>query len=389
MWTILLIAMIQMPQLALTAGISSIKAYFDMPEAAVQTAVALPNLISTISGIFAAILIQFGVLPKKNSVVAGVAALSAAAIIAIFFHSAFWQVYLFSVLIGTGMGMFIPTAQSILLDTFDARALQILTGAQASFINGGGVILSVLGGLLITLTGRWYSVYVMLLVTLPVAVIAAKTLPGAKKSERRGKGGARRGNRLPRDVYYYTAVVLVYMLFNGTMSVNLSTHIADYHIGNAATAGVALAFMMAGGVAAGFIFPLLSRRLRDNMLTLSFFVLFVGYTLINLFPASLAVIMLSALLCGTTLPTTLPQCIFAVSHIVDPSNSSTASMLIGTLASGVGSFLSPVLFTNLTEALFGSSTSARYQFVGILSLAAAILMFFNNVRRDKKAKAAV
>jgi hypothetical protein len=52
------------------------------------------------------------------------------------------------------------------------------------------------------------------------------------------------------------------MIYNVCNS-NLSTHLADNRLGDAATSGLASAVLMAGGVASGLVFSKLSSKFGD------------------------------------------------------------------------------------------------------------------------------
>ena len=73
MWSLLLIAMVQMPSLALTPGINQIKTtvFADQSLSAIQTAMQLPNLISPIVTVTLAFLIGKGLLTKRTACIAG------------------------------------------------------------------------------------------------------------------------------------------------------------------------------------------------------------------------------------------------------------------------------------------------------------------------------
>ncbi|MDR2357931.1 MAG: MFS transporter [Oscillospiraceae bacterium] len=385
MWTILLIAMVQMPHLGLSSGANSIREHFGVPDATAQIAVTLPALLSTVSGFIFATLIRRRAVTKKTAVVAGVFLVGLTGAAALLFHSSLWHVYFYNALIGTGMGAYIPNAQSIAIDTFDGREFQMVAGIQSAFINGGGIILSLAGGFLVSASGRWSTAYAMLLVTIPIAAVALRTLPREKRGAPRGEGGrSRRGTPVHKNVRRYTVELLVFMIFYGVLSSNIAIHIDDYKAGDAGTAGVALAFMMAGGVAAGFAFQKLSSALRENMGSLAHAELFAGYMLLGSFPHSKAVILAASFIVGLSLSTMVPHCIFSASRFTDPSNSATATMMIGTLAPGTGGFLSPVIMTNVTGWLFGTSTSARFIFAALASLALAAALFVSNAVRARR-----
>ena len=164
--------MLQIAYIGLTCGIDLIQTeiFPERSQADIQTVISLPNLLSVLASIIGAVLIEKRITKKKTLVVLGVSLIAATGIAAILLHSSFWQLIMFSILIGLGMGFFAPSAQSIMMDNFNEKERQLISGLQVSFINIGGILISVLGGILITVV--WYGGYIVLLLALPLAVLA-------------------------------------------------------------------------------------------------------------------------------------------------------------------------------------------------------------------------
>ncbi len=120
-WTILLIAMVQMPTLAVGPALSSMKAAFtNVDITTLQTALQSPNLISpfvSLAVIFLTAKIKKGS-PQKTIIISGLSSLIVSAVGMIFFHNEFWTIYLWGACIGLALGMFIPTTNSLLYDCF-------------------------------------------------------------------------------------------------------------------------------------------------------------------------------------------------------------------------------------------------------------------------------
>lgn len=383
--TILSIAVIQMPILALMPAIEQMARVFSNRSLSdIQTAVSLPNLISMFSAIFSAILITKGIISKKTAVVSGLMMAILSCFAAIFLHTQFWHLCAFSVILGMSLGFFIPATMSIMFDSFDGEARQKVTGYQTSFINIGGILMSALGGLLATFF--WYGGYLAFLLMIPVAVLAAIALPGNKTKNGASAGEkAKKRSKLPTEVFYYGLLIFLFMMIYSVGGSNLSTHLAEAKLGNAATAGLASAVMMGGGVASGLVYSRLSAKFRDYVITFAFLAIFVGFTVLNLGHSSLALVFVGVFIVGSSLSMMIPQCLFAVSNCVDPTNSSTATTIIACFAPGAGGFLSPIIFTNLTIALGGTSTNFRYQFVGVVALLVGIVIALNTMRIEKRA----
>jgi hypothetical protein len=223
-----------------------------------------------------------------------------------------------------------------MFDNFDEKTRQFITGVQFSCINGGGLVMSLLCGLLITIV--WYGGHLQMLVAIPVVILALIVIPKDKKM-RFSAGSDEVRTKLPTSVFYYSLIIIVFMILYNVATVNISTHISQGGMGDPATAGIASAFMMGGGVAVGFIFPKLSPLLRDHIFSVSFLLMAAGFTLMNVFPASLFVTYAAMFICGSTMSLLVPRCIFMASNLSDPTNSQTATMLVCCIAPGGGHFI--------------------------------------------------
>ncbi len=384
MVTILIIALVQMPSLALTPAINVIQtqAFPDRSLSQVQSAIALTSLVSPLTSILAAILINRGKATKKGVVVFGLCCLTLTGLLALVFHTAYWQLFLYSVVLGTSTGFFMTNNFGLLFDNFEDRERQIITGYQTSCINVGGILVSLTGGILAT--AMWYGGYLIFLIGLPIAILAFFTVPNYKSPAASSPAGGAAKKKLNPRIYYYSALACIFMAIYAVCSNNISTHIA--HLGDSATSGLAVAIQMGGGVVSGFFFGRLSEKFGDMVMVIACAFVFVGYMLLTLFTASLVIILIAVFITGLSLSLMLPRCIYSVSTLVDASTSATATVAVSSVAPSLGGFLSPVIFTNLTEALFGESTVTRFLFVGLLALAYGIVITLITLTRAKAAK---
>lgn len=385
------ISLLQMAQYALTPGIAKIKAevFTDLPLSSIQTAMTLPNLLSMVMSIVSAWLIGKGLISKKSAVLIGLAILAATGIAVLPAHYEFWHLCMLSVLIGSGMGFFIAPAASIVFDNFNPEEVRLAVGYQSAAINFGAIVMSTVGGVLATLI--WYGAYFTLLFAVPVLVLCIFAVPGDKRTH--SARGGREGNprpakkKLPADTWYFSAVMFLFSLIFHVCGTNISSHLMAAGIGNTATAGIATAAQMAGGVFAGILFSRLSARFRDLLIPAAFFVIFIGLTLLNIGHRFLLANIAGVFITGTSISIFVPQVLFATSNQVDESNSAAAVTVVNCVLPGLGGFLSPVVFTNLTTALGGPSTNFRYGFVAVVSLVLGIVLTATTLvraRRDRK-----
>ena len=385
MWTILIVALVQMPNLALSPAIDTIKttAFPDKELAEIQTVMALQSLASLSMSVIAALLINKGIISKKIAVAFGLFALFLTGVFAALFNSAYWSFVLMNILLGVATGFYMTNNFGLLFDNFDEEPRQAITGYQTSFINGGGILLGIAGGL--AAARFWYGGYLIFLVGLPIMILVLLTVPGKKTPARKTAPGEKRAPINP-GVFYYAAIVLVFMAVYNVCGTNISTHISTYlqNKGGSAVSGVAAALQMGGGAFAGIFFGKLSAKLKDKIMVLACLSIFVGFMLLALFPHSLIMILLGAFIAGMSMSMMLPHCTFRVSQLVDETTSATGTVIATSVAPSFGVFISPVIFTNLTQAISPDSTVFRYAFVGALTLVFGAVLCGLTVYREKK-----
>ena len=381
--TILIVAFIQMPSFALTPGINQMKttAFPDMSLGLIQTALSLASLAQPLIAVIAAFLVNRRIVTKKMVIIFGFLLLAADSVLAMFFNTRFVHLIMLSTILGVSTGCVFPNMFGLIFDNFEASERQSIVGYQSALINGGVITMSLLGGWLATF--MWYGGYIVLLVGLPAAILVFFAVPNywspvADRSE------GKKSEKINPKIYYYCVITALFLMFYTVCGQNLSTHIEL--LGDSATAGVGVAFLMSGGVVSGLLFGKLSKKAGDYSISLALGAVFVGYLMLKLFQGSLPLVYVSVFIVGLSLSIVLPHCIYMVSTLAtNRSTSQTATALVSTAAPATGSFLSPIIITNTTTALYGNSTGARYLFVGIVVLVMAVIITaitFVNGRRN-------
>ena len=384
--TIMITALLQMTFFAMTPGIAKIQSevFPEISLSTIQTIMMLPSLLSMGFSLLSAFIIHKGWISKKASVVSGITLICATGLTSIFLHTQIWHLVLYSVMIGSGMGLFVSTSASLLFDNFNEQERHFSMGIQTSFINFGGILISLAGGYLATLV--WYGAYIQLLVAAPVVVVCMLFIPNDKKNRQKASVEVNKQTKmkLPLDIFYYGIITFVFLLVYSVNSNNISNHIIAAGLGNTATAGIAASVQMAGGVAAGLIFSKLSAKFKNYMIPLAFLVVFAGYMIISVGFESLVLNFIGVFIAGTGISIIIPQILFSTSNQVDASNSATSTAIVNCIFPGLGGFFSPVVFTNLTFAFGGDSTVYRYKFVAIVSLVCGFILILTTRYRNRK-----
>ena len=380
MWTLLMVALTNMPSLALSPATEQIRTFFDIPLATVQTAMSFTNVIQIGVSLIAMYLINRGILTKKAAVVAGQSGFVLTVIFVLLFHKHFWSVWCLSSLIGCSTGLFVTNAFAIMFDMFTPDERQKIAGYQTSCINGGGIAMSLVGGALAGVC--WYGGYLVFSIGIVMAILGILFIPSYKSPR---TASAEKRSRIDKKVFFYAVGQLLFMMCYCVVGQNLSTHLKTNFDNYSALAGVCSSIQMAGGVCTGLFFGRISPKLKDNMMVLACVCLAVGFLLLSLFSACLPMILIAAFLAGSSISMFNPWATYGVSVYSNPGNSAITSVIISSIAPSSGGFLSPVVFTNVTNALVPGSTVFRYRFVGAVVLILAIVIFILN-RADKSKK---
>jgi MFS family permease len=328
MWTMLIIALVQMPSLALSPAIHLIQtqAFPERTLAQVQTVMGMTNLFWPLTSAVVAFLINRGLVTKKGAVVFGLSSRSATGLYCDRAARAFWNLTVLSALLGISCGCFVTNAFGLLFDNFDDEMRQRVAGFQTSSINLGGILFSLAGD---CWPRRCGTAGISSFFWDPVAVLAFFTVPYYKSPSQRYPGAIRRNEFQSAHILLRGDCLFVHDDLYGLQH-QISTHIEK--LGDSVTSGILVAVQMGGGVLSGRFFGRLSKRFGDMVMVMACGAVFMGYLLIGLFSTSLVLITLGVFLAGMSLSIMLPICIYSVSTLVDTSNSATATLIISSVA---------------------------------------------------------
>jgi MFS family permease len=386
MWTIFITSLVHMTGLAISPAMNQMKtiAFPQHSLSEIQTALAMSGLVMPVISLLSAAAIRYGLLTKRAVVAIGFFTIGLTGILSLFLHSELWHIALFSAMTGLAAGCYLTTTFSILMDQFDMAQRQRIMGYQSVFVNTGAILLGICGGLLAV--WRWYGGYLVMLAGIPAGLVAWLALP--KENRKTVAGAPKKGQRskIKPVIYYYAALGAVFMMTSVVCSGNLAVHMAASGVLNTAVVGSLASVQMVGGVLFGFVFGRFSSKLKDYMLVLAFLCLFAGMMILSFCRASILLAYIGVFIAGLAPNMMGPQCVISASEHVDESSSALASSLVNGLAPGLAGFLSPIIFTNLTNAIVRDSTSFRYQFVAIFALLSSIVVAILTHMRARKGK---
>jgi len=358
-----------MSYMGLMAAIADIAAFFPgFSVQVIQTGVTTINLMiiagASIAGVMSART------TKIKLIFTGLSIVIVGGICGFLFHDTIFFFYLWSVVIGIGIGMFVPTMMSLMVDFFDDEERNKVAGMQTSFINGGGVALTFIGGLLATIA--WYYSYLVFLVAVPIMLIFALKL---YVNTTAGKTERFEFKKIPKRIAYYAFSIIAFVLLYNVFPANIALFIRESGLGDASLAGGVNAVFMCGGVFFGFIFSKFSFRLGNYLFAVAHTMLLICFFTMCL-TQSLAVVFMVAFVGGMSISMTMPQALYSVSIIIPPQLSVPVFSFIASISPSIANFISPTAIGLLSRLVSDSGDSiSRYTAAAILAIVFAVIQF--------------
>lgn len=372
---ILTISFLQMATNASASILADIAAAF--PGASVTTVqylMTFPNLFVTAVSLLAAWLSSR--FSKRSLAAFGLTLDLIAGIGSFFFHGNLFLLYLWAGLLGTGIGLAVPVAMSLISDYFDGGEKDTLLGYQTTAANVGSMMMTFFGGMLAV--SGWYYDYLVYLLALPGLFLTCLFVPEINVTDAKAEGMCadsrakreKRDIRIPGYAWFYLVTAAVFMLLFYMGPTNLSLFVEERGIGTAMTAGTAATILLAGGCITGIFFGRISAKIGRYTIVSGYGMLLLGYLLIYE-TANVLFFYIGSFFVGTSNTLVLPQCMGQLAS--GDKRQSTFLMSVGLAVANLGTFLAPVL-TVLSGVIMGTELSGdRFLFTGILSGVLAVV----------------
>lgn len=365
-----------------TNGIAPILAdlALEFPEASastIQFLMTFPSLFVIGFSLAAGMLARW--VRKKTLSAVGCALVAASGVCSFLFHPSLGVLFLWAGVMGSGVGLVVPMAASLVTDCFEGPERSSMMGLQSGAANAGGMLMAFLGGFLAVLGWRWN--YLVYLIALPGLFLSLACLPRTTAPERRDAEHGASG--LHGLLAPCVTAVLITMLFN-LVPTNLSMYITEHGLGTAAQAGTATTLLLLSGALVAVAFGPLQQRLGGGTVPLGFGLLTVGLLTCAWAP-SLPVLLLGSVLSGGSISLVMPQMMLRATARNSGATAMASALVMG--YSNLGVFLTPLL-TNASAGLFGRpDTGCRFLLGAVLALAVALVQLAGQTAAVKKARA--
>lgn len=370
MITIYLIAFFQMSTVCVTPAIAGMAGAFpDTSQFVIQMCTASCSLMLVLMSAFSGKI--SAVLSRRTMIAGGFALMALAGTCGFLLSFSPLAVMCWSAILGIGMGLFVAATSSLLIDYYEPDEQSKIAGTQNCIVNIGGMFLSVVGGLLVSI--RWNASYLCFLLCLIVAVTAWRNVP-QESPKGNGAEKAKVSYHLPGLVWFYGGNVVVFSIVYGVFCSNISLLMAERGITPTGTwSGICVGVFMCGGAVSGLLFAKLSKLLKSGIFVLGYFMVAMGYAVVAAAPG-LLVILLGAFICGASLSMIIPQSLISVSEIVTPEQSVAAAGLVMGIGPQIGGVLSPICFTRVSVAIGHSDVGFRYQYACVVAAVLGVIL---------------
>ena len=376
--TMLLVSLFQMGMVALSPVVASITTAFPgTSQTVAQLAMTFLCLMLVIFALFSGAIAQrFG---RRFMCAAGMLLCAVAGICGTFFTVGLWAVYLWSAFLGAGTGLFVPAVSSMMIDYLEDDERNKVAGIQTAFVNLGGMLLSFFSGILAT--QRWCNAYLVFLAAAPVLVLSLKCIPAEQNQKKVKAAAGQTKSRIPAIVWLAALQTFLFAILYFAFSTNVSLLISERALGGTSLSGTATSVFMLGGCLFGFIFNKVMHTCKGATPSVAFLLVAASYLLIY-FTDSVGALMVGAFIGGGSLSLIFPYFLIAIAGKVDASVSVISSSLILSVGPNFGSFVSPMILTNISNAVFGPVVAARFLLAAIAAIVMAVLLFLLQLKKE-------
>jgi predicted MFS family arabinose efflux permease len=286
-------------------------------------------------------------------------------------HS-FPQILFFRAMLGFGTGLFLPFSTGLIAACYNGRDRSRMMGL--SFASGclGAVVGNISAGILASY--GWKQMFHVYWIGVPVLILVLFFL---KNLPENGRAGEKESAALPLSVFKFSFFAMFIMMTFFLIVTNLSSLITSCSLGSSEITGIMLAANAIVMLAAGIMFPFLSKKGKHFTTTAS---CLIGFGLLGISIAQSTLFLgMSLLVCGFGIGSLFPYILVRTSSGIS-ANASIKAMSVCMAFSWFGQFLSP-LFFGKAASLLALSTGDMFLLVSVLFLLTGVLSMAIN-RKD-------
>lgn len=260
-------------------------------------------------------------------------------------HDNIYVILGFRIILGFAVGLTTVLSIDLIMDFFDGKEQNTLTGFRDTFNSIGGAIFMLLGGWLAGF--QWYFCFLAVIVGIVFIAIPLAALPepdrNAKIELEKEKLGADKVDvKIPAGVWVFSIFTLLHWAFFYVFITNVSLILITESIATPAQCGIIYAFTNVGTIIFGLIFGKVFEKIRFVTFLIGMLccalALFLAAT-----STEVPMFCLAAALLGAGTGFFMPT-VYAKNSTLIPYKNASKAVSIVSFMIGVGGFISPFVF---------------------------------------------
>ena len=283
-------------------------------------------------------------------------------------------------ILGFGLGLMAPLGNALIVGNYKGQKQASLLGYGTLFMNGGGIILQMLGGALadvnwqLVFWGHAFGLIGLFMAFFLPEPDAPAPAPEAAKSGKKEKMG--------KTVWVIAILFVLFNVLNYPVMLNISGLFVARQAGTAATAATALSMYTVAGCVAGLVFGTVFKFAKRWCVALGY-ILCGLVTLFVYVSQNAATMTLGLILIGFGFSTIMPA-FFAWVGVVTPASTVAGAISICMAFTNLGAFIS-TFWLQFLDLVFGESVLSGIMIEIVVFLIIGVIFLIYSPFREKKA----
>ncbi len=254
--------------------------------------------------------------------------------------------------LGIGVGILMPLSTGIIADLWSGYEKTKIMGLASASNNLGGIIATLLSGLLAAIS--WRASFLIYLLGIPVLILALFYMPEQQPKRTKSKKKGQYTGFLAFYILWGLGMFLLMIAFY-TVPVNISLYIHENSLGDSRIAGLAMAVMTASAFLTGLVFGHLNKSLKALLPALGLGIFALSFYGLSAFPL-LIPLFCCLVLNGIGFGILVPLIMNGVT-IRSGDSSGTEGTSVVTVFMFAGQFASPMITSIASTLLLGPGIS--------------------------------
>jgi MFS family permease len=287
---------------------------------------------------------------------------------------------------GASCGLLLTLSAALIPDFYQGKDQKSMQGYKNAVANLGGIITSLLGGILATIS--WQATFWVFLIAIIPIILTIFFLPGTKKDESK-KDYSNRENvvNIGKGSYIRYMIILcigffIYMVFYFGFYTNASFVIVQEHMGNSVNAGFVFTIATIGGVVSGIVFGKVSDIFKKFTGALGVGFMAICFVIFG-FTKSIVLYYITSFFFGISFAMIL-SFVFVVTANKVSKTSTTMWFSILSCIQGLGGFCSSFILVPISRAIGGVSLYRTTFIFSAVSLIIGFIFIFIYTLKNRK-----